>query len=151
MSQKMTEVTKGPMKYSNTCTSLYGVCVCVCPSSGNRQSFITTWTPFSVSWGAFLMVSKGTKRGRPVLPLLILVTLLLPQRPSVLHPPPQHWHTALSVVSNQKQLDHFQGLLCKSQLFNQMGFLKEQSERSEQLFGCQQLAVMLYGTVESVA
>lgn len=30
MSQKMTEVTKGPMKYSNTCTSLYGVCACVC-------------------------------------------------------------------------------------------------------------------------
>lgn len=44
--------------------------VSLCPSAcvdppQNRLSFITTQSPFSVIWGAFLLVSQGTQRGSP--------------------------------------------------------------------------------------
>lgn len=86
MSQKMNEVIKGPLKYSNT--HIY-MCVCVRPL-GTDNHLSPHGLPLVLAVEHFcwcLKEQKGVLRG-PVLPLLISVTLLLPQRPSVLLPTP---------------------------------------------------------------
>lgn len=113
--------TKGPHKFSNTC---------VCPQGTDNH----LWALFSVSGGAFLLVSKGTKRvlQRPVPPSSLVTLLLLSQPPSVLLPTPsQAWHTSVSVVSNQKQPDLFRGCRVNLKLSS---CWKEKSKWSIELF-----------------
>lgn len=112
MSQRMNEVIKGPLKYSNTHISM---CVCWCVSGPALwEQTIIYHHMDSLLVLAGELVSKGTKRGTlkasPPPPHLSHSTPPSASLCPSLPPPfPKPWHTALSVVSNQKQLDHFRG------------------------------------------